>query len=379
MIPGPTHVPDRVFRAMSQPMINHRSEKFAQVLSDVIEGSKRIFKTQNDLVIFPSSGTGGLEAAITNMFSPDDKILVINTGVFGERVAEIARRYGANVQILDVEWGKALNSKVLAGILSDDYGQEIRGVFVTHNETSTGITNDISAIREVLDDINHPALLLVDAVSSLGAIDLRIDQWGVDVVITASQKALINAPGVVLISISQKAWKANIKAMMPRFYWDFKVLHESIKNGQTPYTPALTQLYGLQEAIRIIEEEGFENVLLRHAKMAEATRIGVEALGLELFAVREYASNVVTAIKCPNANFNITQLCNIMKEKYHVIIAGGHERLKGKIFRIGHLGDINMFDIISTFAALEMALKECGYSVELGTSIKKIQTYFFNE
>jgi len=362
-------------RAMERPMINHRGPKFARVLSDVIEGAKQIFRTTNDIIVFPSSGTGGLEAAIVNMLSPGDKILVVNTGVFGERVGEIARRYGANVEMLNVTWGEALNPAVLAARLQNDPRAEIKAVFVTHNETSTGIANDIQGIRAAMG--NHPALLMVDAVSSLGAIDLRTDEWAVDVVITASQKAFISPPGVVLISISEKAWRAAAQAKMPCFYWDFKTLNDAIKRGETPYTPALTQLYGLQEAVKILLEEGVDAVLARHARMAEATRIGVQALGLELFANPNNASTVVTAIKAP-AGIDIERVRQIMLDKYGVVIAGGHQTLRGKIFRIGHLGQVNMLDILATFAALEMSLLECGYPVELGIGVSAIQKYFLN-
>ena len=359
-IPGPTPVPSRVLRAMSKPMINHRGPEFAELLNEISTGLKQVYQTLNDIVIYPASGTGAMEAAITNCLSPGDKILSASCGVFGDRFTEIAQAFGANVEVIKSPPGKAVDPKEIAQKLEDDNKLEIKAVLVTHNETSTGVTNDLEAIAKAAG--NHPCLLIVDAISSLGAIDLQTDNWKIDLVVSASQKALMCPPGLAFVSVSGKAW--NSKGKMPNYYWSFESAKKYLQKGQTPYTPAVSQFYALKESLRIIKEEGLENIFERHKRLASAFRAGVKAMGLELFA-QENPSDVITAIKVP-FDVDVSKLISTMRKKYGIILAGGQKDLQGKIFRVGHVGYVSELDILETLSALQIALNECGHRTESG-------------
>ncbi len=371
LIPGPTPVPPRILRAMSKPQINHRGPEFAQLWEETQAGLKSIFQTKSDIMVFPSSGTGALEASIVNLLSPGDKVLAVSIGVFGDRFAKIAQIFGAKVQKLDFPWGEAADGEIIKDALKKD--AKIKAVLLTHNETSTGVTNDVKAISEVIRE--QDKLVLVDAISSLGAIDLKTDLWGIDVVIAGSQKAFMLPPGLSFVSLSKKGWLAVEKAKMPKFYWDFVSLKSSMKKSQTPYTPALPQLFGLRESLQILKEEGLKNNFKRHKILASATRQGVKALGLELFAQGRFASQTVTSVKAP-PGIEIKSLRKIMREKYQVVVAGGQQRLSDKIFRIGHLGWVDKLDIISLLSSLEMTLSELGYSLKLGEGVKAAEEVF---
>lgn len=365
MTPGPTPVPPRVLQAMHRPMIHHRSQEYGKLLGEVTEGLRYVLQTRNDILVFSSSGTGGMEAAVVNLLSPKDRILIISTGVFGERFVKIAERFGIDVETIRVEWGQAVDPALVSKKLGKSRG--IKAVFATLMETSTGVTNDIQAIGEIVS--KYPAVLVVDAVSGLGCEELRTDAWGVDVVISASQKGLMTPPGLSLMSISPKAWKLVQEAKLPRFYWDLRRYREFLgrPSPQNPYTPAVSLIYGLREALKMIREEGLAKVLRRHERLAASTRACMKALGLELFAEARPA-NGLTAVKVPQGVDGLDLLKTL--QRYGVTAAGGQERLRGKIFRVAHMGYIDISHVIGSLKALERSLPELGYSVESGVGVR---------
>ncbi len=371
MLPGPTPVPSGVLRALARPMINHRGPEFKALLEEVTDGLKKVFRTQNQVIIFPSAGTGAMEAAVANCVSPGDKVLVVSIGVFGERFAEIARRFGAQVEKLDFAWGTAADPAALAGVIKEDKNQEIKAVFVTHNETSTGVTNDVQGLRAALGD--HPALFVVDAVSGLGAMELETDAWNLDVVVAGSQKSFMIPPGLSFLCLSPRAWEAAARCTNSRYYWDVEAARKMAEKGQTPYTPALPQISALAESLKMIEAEGLENIFARHRRLRDMVRQGARALGLELLARDEVASSAVTAILSP-AGIGADTIRRVLREKFNVVVAGGQRQLQNKIFRIGHLGYVQDLDVIAALAALEMALACCGYKVELGQGVRAAQS-----
>ena len=366
MIPGPTPVAQPVLRACSKPMINHRGPEFAALQDECNAGLKACFKTQNDILTLTCSGTGAMEAAVVNVLSPGDKVLSLSIGAFGDRFAGIAETFGAQVERMNFEWGTAVDAKQVAARLKQDSAREIKAVLVTHNETSTGVTNDLppvcAAVRE------HGALLLVDAVSSLVAIDLRTDEWGCDVVVAASQKAFMLPPGLAFVSMSAGAWAANAQAKMHRYYFDLKKAKEFMDKKQTPWTPALPQMYGLKEGLRLIAEEGLENCFARHRRLGSAVRAACNTMGLKLFADPKHASNAVTAIYAPDG-ITPKQIRSLLLDKYGVVLAGGQGKVQDTVFRIGHLGYVNETDIITTLAALGAGLHELGLKVDLGAAL----------
>lgn len=361
LIPGPTPVPPSVLRAHSRPMINHRGPEFASLQQELVDGLKGVFCTSGDVLILTCSGTGAMETAVVNVLSPGDLVLGMVIGAFGDRFAKIAEVYGARVERMEVEWGKAADPSRVAERLRRDKNKEIKAVVCTHNESSTGVTNPLKEIAQAVRE--HGALLLVDAVSSLGAIELRTDDWGVDIVASASQKALMNPPGLGLVSVSQRAWEASKKAKMPRFYFDIQQAKSFQEKGQTPWTPALPQMYGLQEALSQFKEVGLEAMWKRHARVAEAARKGVAAMGLKLFADPAYASNTVTAIHNPDGK-DSAPLRKLLREKYGLVLAGGQAKLSDKIFRIGHMGFVGETEVLSALACLGMGLKELGFEAD---------------
>ena len=354
-IPGPTPLPPSVLKAMSQPIINHRGPEFAAMLREITARLKEIFRTKNDVFILTSSGTGGLEAAIANLISPGDKVLAASAGFFGDRLAAIAEAFGAEVTKLDFPWGRAVDATALRRRLKVERGFKL--VLVVHNETSTGVANDLAAIAEAVRSLGDDRpLLLVDAVSSLGAIELRTDEWGCDAVVTGSQKALMAPPGLALVSLSERAWRAAEGAKAPRFYWDFRKAREYAQKGQTPFTPAISTLYGLREALRLITEEGLDNVIARHRRIGRYTREGIKALGLRLFADEAHASDTVTAVRVPEG-MDADRLLARLREEHGVVLGGGQGPLRGKIFRIGHMGYVSEEDIEGVLEALRKVLR----------------------
>jgi len=358
-IPGPTPLHDEVLQAMTKPMINHRGVEFGKIVNDATDDLKQIFQTRNDVFLLTSSGTGGLEAAIVNMLSPGENVLSVSIGVFGDRFAKIAQQYGAEVTPLNFEWGKAADPDAVRQALQAD--PKITTVLVTHNETSTGVTNDLSTISSIVKEFDK--LLLVDAISSLGSIDLPVDEWHCDVAVTGSQKGWMVPPGLAMVSVSEEAWRAHEKARIPRFYWDFSAAkrYAELDPTQTPWTPAVTTIYALSVALKLMLKEGLTNIFARHARVSKATREGVKSLGLSLFAEESHASNTVTSIAAPDG-LEVKKLLKILREEYQVVLAGGQQSLSGKIFRIGHLGLVTEDDIAQVISALKTALPQAGFS-----------------
>jgi len=370
LLPGPTPIPLRVARAMDRPMINHRGIEFKGIIEEVIAGVKQIYRTQENLLIYPASGTGGLEAAVVNFISPGDKVLAISIGVFGDRFAEIAAHFGACVEKMDFAWGSGADPELVKARLEQDQKQEIKAVLITHNETSTGAFNDIEAIRQSMGE--HPALILVDAVSGLAAIDLRMDEWGLDVVVSGSQKAFMIPPGLSFMAFNDRAFKIQQKNQNSKYYWDVSLGMQYQKKGQTAFTPPISLYYGLQEALRMMQEEGLDNILIRHANYRTMVRTSLKAMGLELFTEERFASSAVTSVRAPRA-VGANQIRKFMLDEFNTMLAGGQQSLDDVIFRLGHLGYIRELDIISVLAALEVTLVKFGHELELGAGVKKAQ------
>jgi aspartate aminotransferase-like enzyme len=361
-IPGPTPCPDEVLRVMSKQMINHRGKEFAKLIEEVTARLKLLFQTEGDVLILTSSGTGAMEAALVNSLSPGDRVLSLSNGVFGDRFANMAERFGAEVTRVRFEWGKAVDPDAADKALAQD--PRIKAVLVTHNETSTGVTSDLEAIAKVVR--KYDKLLLVDAISSLGCIDLQVDNWGCDVLVTGSQKGWMVPPALAMVSLSERAWKANAEARMPRFYWDFKLAKDFLQKGQTPWTPAVSVFYALDVALGMLLKEGLPNIFARHACVGQKTRDGVKSLGLTLFADEECASNTVTAVNSPDG-VDCKQLIGMLRDDHGIEMSGGQASLAGKIFRIGHLGYINEAEIDEVIRELGRALPKVGYKLPSGT------------
>jgi aspartate aminotransferase-like enzyme len=351
-------LPDEVIQAMSRQMIGHRSAEFRSLMRDVTERLKCCFQTEGDVLVFPAAGTGGLEAAIANLFSPGDTVIALTVGAFGDRFAEIAARFGLAVIRVQAPWGEAISVAALEEAL--DRTPHVRGVLVTHNETSTGVQNDVRAIGHTVQrhsaDGQPAPLLVVDAISSLGAVDLPVDRWGIDVAITASQKAWMAPPGLTMLSVSERAWAANREARLPRFYWDFAEAKRFLRRWETPYTPAVSLLYGLQASLRLIMEEGLARVFARHQRVRDRVRSGARRLGLRPFADDDVASRTVTALRVPDG-LTATDLTVAMAHR-GVVIAGGQGPYEDRIIRIGHMGFVSEQDMEVVLHALQEVLGE---------------------
>ena len=356
-IPGPTPCPPEVLKAMARPMINHRGAEYHQMIADVTQKMKQVFQTKNDLYLLTGSGTGGLEAAVVNMLSPKDKVLSVSIGVFGDRWANIAKTFGADVVKLDFEWGKAADPDVVKKAIQAN--PDIKAVLVTHNETSTGVTNDLGAISKVVKDAGK--LLIVDAISSMSSIDLPVDKWGCDVVVSGSQKGWMVPPGMAMASVSAEAWKAFAQAKMPRFYWDFGKAKSYLEKGENPWTPAVSIVFAFSVALDMLLKEGLENTFKRHARVAQMTRDGIKAMGLPLFADPAHASNTVTSVSIP-AGLDGKKLRQLLQSEHGIVLAGGQQTLDGKIFRIGHLGLVTEKDIKEVLAGIKTTLPKAGFT-----------------
>lgn len=357
-IPGPTPIPPAVAEAMARPMINHRGPEFAAMVARITTQLQHFFQTTQPVLGFPSSGSGAMEAAIVNSFSPGDAVLSVTCGAFGNRLAKIAETFGLRVTRHEVEWGRAAEPAGVAEAMSAI--PDLRGVLLTHNETSTGVTNDIQALAQMIRGQSGDALILVDAVSSLGCVDLRMDEWDLDVVFTGSQKGWMVPPGLAMIAASERAWEATERATLPRFYWDFRMTRKSLEKGQTPYTPPVSIYYGLDVSLPMMRAEGREAIFARHAAAGALVRGRAQAMGLELFADPAFASNTVTAIRVPES-VDAKALTKALREDEGVVIAGGQEHLDGKIIRIGHLGYFTQADLTACMDALERRLTALGY------------------
>jgi len=355
-IPGPTNVPDRILRALSRPTIDHRGPEFADFSLEILNGLKRIFQTSGPVVIFPSSGTGAWEAALVNTLSPGDKVLMFETGHFATLWRNKAVHLGLEVEFVTGDWRHGVDPALVEAKLAEDSAHHIKAVAVVHNETSTGVASRIAEIRNAMDHSNHPALLLVDTISSLASIDYRHQEWGVDVTICCSQKGLMLPPGIGLNAVSPKALQACKSAKLPRSYWDWTPILEANKKGLFPYTPATNLIYGLREAIGMLEEEGLPNVFLRHARYAEATHRAARTWGLEILCANpEEYSNSLTAILMPQG-YSADAFRKVILENFNMSLGNGLGKVADKVFRIGHLGNFNDLMLAGTLSGVEMGL-----------------------
>lgn len=363
--PGPTPVPPEVALAQVR-MVHHRTDEFGESLARVLEGLQYVYQTRNQVMLLTSSGTGAMEAAITNCFSPGDKVVAFSGGKFGERLVELADHFGLNTIAIEHGWGENADPADLEKALAEN--PDTKGVLLTQSETSTGVVNDVKAFAGIVTKTD--ALFLVDAISGLGAVDLKTDEWGIDLCISGSQKGLMTPPGLAFVSVSDKAWKAIDTARLPRYYFCFKAARAAQTKDppQTPYTPAITLVQAMDVAIRMIKEEGLENVFARHRLFARATQAAVEALGLKFVASDRSRANVCTSVWAPEV-IKSGDLVKFLRGNFGVSIAGGQGKLKGKIFRLGHVGYFDKFDIITQVAALELGLGEMGYPVEIGAGV----------
>jgi alanine-glyoxylate transaminase/serine-glyoxylate transaminase/serine-pyruvate transaminase len=359
-IPGPTNVPDRILRAIDAPVIDHRSAEFASLCKEVLDGMRGIFQTSGHVVIYPGSGSGGWEAAIVNTLSPGDRVLLFETGHFSLLWRGVAEKFGIQVDYVPGNWRRGANAAELESRLAEDRGHAIKAVLVVHNETSSGVTGHLPEIRRALDSAHHPALLMADTVSSLGSIDYRHDEWGVDVAIAGSQKGLMLPPGLGFNAISEKALRASETARLPRSFWDWQEMLKQNRIGFFPYTPPTNLLYGLREALRMFQEEGLTNVFLRHNRYGEATRAAVRAWGLEIVCEepREYSS-AVTAVFTPEGH-DADDLRAVILENFDMSLGAGLSKFAGKVFRIGHLGSFNDLTLAGTLCGVEMGLRLAG-------------------
>ncbi len=365
-IPGPTNVPDRVLRALDNPTIDHRGPEFAALGLQVIQGMQRIFKTQHPVIIYPASGTGAWEAALANTLSPGDSVLMAETGHFSTLWNQLATRLQLETQFIPGDWRSGASAAQIGDALKKDTARAIKAVCVVHNETSTGVTSNVSAVRKAMDAADHPALLMVDTISSLASIDYRHDEWGVDVTVAGSQKGLMLPPGLSFNAISPKALEASTRSTMPRSYWAWDDIIEANKKGVWPSTPATNLLYGLAEAIDMLEEEGLDNVFARHQRHAEATRRAVRGWDLELLCTNpDEFSGALTAVLTPDGH-DADKLRSVILENFNMSLGTGLGQLTGKVFRIGHLGDFNDLTLIGTLGGVEMGLQMAGVPAKSG-------------
>jgi alanine-glyoxylate transaminase/serine-glyoxylate transaminase/serine-pyruvate transaminase len=365
-IPGPTNVPERVLRAIARPTIDHRGPEFSRLALELLEGVKEVFKTSGKVLIFPSSGSGAWEAAMVNTLSPGDSVLMFETGQFATLWQEMAGKLGLNVHFVPGDWRHGADPATVESMLSEDRSHQIKAVGVVHNETSTGVASRIAEVRKAMDRAHHPALLMVDSISSLGSMDYQHDGWGIDVTVGGSQKGLMLPPGLSFNAISEKALSASKTARLPRSYWDWEAMLNTNKSGFFPYTPATNLLYGLRESLAMLREEGLDNVFARHARHGEATRRAVRAWGLEVLCLNaaEYSSSS-TSVLVP-AGHNADELRKTILERFNMSLGNGLNKLAGKVFRIGHLGDFNDLMLAGTLSGVEMGLALAGVPHKAG-------------
>ncbi|MEE9522475.1 MAG: alanine--glyoxylate aminotransferase family protein [candidate division NC10 bacterium] len=364
--PGPTAVPPEVLMTMAHPIPHHRAPEFEALLAEVREGLKSLFQTTEEVLLFAASGTGGMEASVVNTLSPGEKVLVIQAGKFGERWGEICQAYGISFPPIDIPYGKTVDPTLVATALEKE--PKIAAVFCTHSETSTGVIHDIHAIAQVVRKTS--TLLVVDAITSLGIVDLPMDAWGLDVVVGGSQKALMLPPGLTMVGVSQKAWAAVERSRLPKYYFDFAAERKNLLENQSHFTPAISLVVGLRETLGMIRNEGLQHIFRRHERLAVAMRAGVTALGLELFAERP--SPAVTAVKVPQG-VDGGAIVKTLRAKHGVTIAGGQGSMKGKIFRLATMGYADSSDVVVALSALELTLSELGYPIKVGEGIRAAQ------
>ncbi|MBI5642668.1 MAG: alanine--glyoxylate aminotransferase family protein [Deltaproteobacteria bacterium] len=363
LAPGPTPVPDSALLAMAQPMIHHRTPQFSEIFRETADLLKYVFQTKQDVLILAASGTGAMEGSIVNLYSPGDEVIVVNGGKFGERWGKISEAYGLKVHWITVEWGKAVDTAVVKKVL--DENPKTRGILVQASETSTTVAHPIKELAALTKD--RDCLLIVDGITGVGVFDLPMDEWGIDVLVSGSQKAFMLPPGLAFVALSEKAWKFQETAKCPKFYFDYKKERKNLKDNTTAYTPAVSLITGLREALKLIKEEGLYNVFGRHDRLARATRAASAAMGLKLLAP-EAPSNAATGVFVPEG-VDGGKLVKYLRDEVGVTMAGGQDHLKGKILRIAHLGYVDTFDIIISIAAIEIALNKLGCKMPFGKGV----------
>ncbi|MCX7941123.1 MAG: alanine--glyoxylate aminotransferase family protein [Endomicrobia bacterium] len=368
LTPGPTPVPPEVSQAEARPILHHRTTEFGKIFVEVIEGMKYVFQTANDVLMVTGSGTAAMEAAVVNLLSAGDEVIVASCGNFGDRWENICNVYGVKVHKVTSEWGQAINPEDIANILKQN--KNIKAVFTTHTETSTGIVNDIETIGKIVKETQ--AVLVVDTISGLVGQKFLTDKWYVDVAVTGSQKGLMCPPGLSFVTVSPKAWEYVEKSTLPKFYLDFKKMRKSIDNKETPFTPAVSLVVALHKAIEIIKEKTLEVIWQQTEKLAVATRAAVKSMGLKIFCDESHISNIVTPISMPEG-MDGQKVVRTLREEFGISIAGGQGKLKGKIVRIAHMGYIDKFDLIVCISGLEMVFNKLGYTVELGVGVKSFE------
>lgn len=376
-VPGPTNTPDRILRAMHVPMEDHRSSSFPDFAGPLLKDLRKIFKTeQGQVIVFPGTGTGGWESALVNTLSPGDKVLTFRYGQFSHLWIDMMQRMGLNVTAIDVEWGEGAPPETIHDLLGKDTKHEYKAVCVVHNETATGVTSDIAAVRKAMDAAKHPALLFVDSVSGLGSLDFRMDEWKVDITVTGSQKGFMLPAGAGIVAAGARAIEAGKAAKLPRCYWSYEDMLKANATGYFPYTPSIPMLYGLREAVDMLLEEGLENVFARHRRLAEGCRRAVSAWGLSLCArAPKWHSDTVSAIMVP-AGFNGADVIDVAYRRYNFALGAGLNKVAGKLFRIGHLGDLNEITLLAGIAGSEMAMHDVGIKVKLGSGVAAAQRYW---
>ncbi|HEX5385963.1 MAG TPA: alanine--glyoxylate aminotransferase family protein [Gemmatimonadales bacterium] len=376
-VPGPTNTPDRILRAMHRAMEDHRSPDFPALATPVLRDVKKVFKTDSARAfIFPASGTGAWEAALCNTLSPGDRVLAARYGQFSYLWIDMAQRLGLNVEVIDVEWGEGAPVEKIEEALTRDKAHEFKGVMVVHNETATGVTSDVAAVRKAMDRAKHPALLYIDGVSSIGSIDFRMDEWGVDLAITGSQKGLMLPAGLGILCASPKAMTRTETAKLNRVFFDFTDMIKANATGYFPYTPSLPLLYGLRESLAILFEEGLESVFARHHRLAEGTRAAVKAWGLSLCAKEpRWYSDTVSAVMVPQG-VNGAEVIDVAYRRYDLALGAGLARMGGKLFRIGHLGDLNELMLLGALAGAEMAMRDVGIKLTPGSGVAAAEEYW---
>jgi aspartate aminotransferase-like enzyme len=361
-------LPAEILLKMAEPIMHHREPEFSQILGEIRENLKYLFQTKQEVLTFTSSGTGAMEGAVSNLLSRDDTALVVRGGKFGERWGEICEAYGVRARRIEVPWGEAVNPDMVADALKG--GDSIRAVYMTASETSTGVRHPIKEVAEITKDYDETAIV-VDAITGIGVFDIPMDKWGIDVLVTGSQKALMLPPGLSFVALSEKAWRLGERSDLPKYYFNFKKERIKLEKNDTSFTPAITLVIGLRESLRMIRQEGLQKVFARHERLANATRAAVKALGLELYAEKS-PSSALTAVKIPEA-IGAKHLKNRFYDRFGITVAGGQDQAKGKIIRIAHLGYYDHLDMILVISALEMLLREIGYSFELGAGVRAAQ------
>ena len=378
-IPGPTNIPDRIRKAVDIATIDHRSARFGRIYGPAVAGVKSVLRTREaEVILFPATGTAGWEAAITNTLSPGDRVLAARHGMFSQRWIDLCRKHGLDVQVIETPWGEGAPVAAMEAALTADKAGAIKAVLVTHNETATGVRSDVAGVRRALDKAGHGALLMVDGVSSIGSMDFRMDDWGVDVAVTGSQKGFMLPPGLAILGISRKALAMGRIAGLKRAYFDFADMLAAVARGGYPYTPAVGLISGLAEACEMLDEEGLENVFARHARIAEGVRRAVAAWGMAPCAARpEWYSETVTAVRVPEG-FDGTKVVTLAAERYDVALGVGLGEVAGKVFRIGHLGSLTEVMMLSGLATAEMAMADLGFPIRLGSGVAAAQEWYRN-